>query len=250
MGFNPLFTQFFHHQLVFAKFDLSIYYPPPYERTVWYYNRANADLIRKAVNLFDWDKALRINDMDKQVALFSNILMNIMQNFLPNETIICYPRDAPWINKEIKQLTEQKYQFYKRFIRTAQVFSKNDLLASTQSGFRPGDSCINQLLSINHEIYQSFDNDLQVRGVFLDISKAFDKIWDEGLILKLSRNGTSENMLYLLKDFFEILKLSGQNSSWKEITSGTRQGSIFGPFLILISINALSNGLSLSCKLV
>ena len=250
MVFNPLFTQFFHHQLVFAKFDLSIYYPPPYERTVWYYNRANADLIRKAVNLFDWDKALRINDMDKQVALFSNILMNIMQNFLPNETIICDPRDAPCINKEIKQLTEQKYQFYKRFIRTAQVFSKNDLLASTQSGFRPGDSCINQLLSINHEIYQSFDNDLQVRGVFLDISKAFDKIWDEGLILKLSRNGTSENMLYLLKDFFEILKLSGQNSSWKEITSGTRQGSIFGPFLKLISINDLSNGLSLSCKLV
>ena len=86
--------------------------------------------------------------------------------------------------------------------------------------------------------------------MFLDISKAFDKIWDEGLILKLSRNGTSENMLYLLKDFFEILKLSGQNSSWKEITSGTRQGSIFGPFLKLISINDLSNGLSLSCKLV
>ena len=97
-----------HHQLVFAKFDLSIYYPLPYERTVWYYNRVNADLIRRAIDLFDWDKALRINDMDKQVAIFSDTLMNIMQIFAPNETIICDDRDPPWMNKEIKQLIEQK----------------------------------------------------------------------------------------------------------------------------------------------
>ena len=51
----------------------------------------------------------------------------------------------------------------------------NDLLSSNQSGFRPTDSCINELLSITHDIYQSFDNDLEVRGVFLDISKAFIK---------------------------------------------------------------------------
>ena len=77
-----------HHQLVFAKFDLSIYYPISYERTVWYCNRANADLIRMAIDLFDWDKALCINDVDKQVAIFSDTLMYIMQNFVPNETII------------------------------------------------------------------------------------------------------------------------------------------------------------------
>ena len=43
--------------------------------------------------------------------------------------------------------------------------NENDLLSSNQSGFRPSDSCINQLLSITHKIYQSFDNDLEVRGV-------------------------------------------------------------------------------------
>ena len=93
--FNPLFTQNYHHQLVFVKFDLSIYYPRPYERTVWYYNRANLDLIRRAIDLFGWDKALRFNDMDKQVAIFSDTLMNIMQNFAPNKTIICDDRDTP-----------------------------------------------------------------------------------------------------------------------------------------------------------
>ena len=54
---------------------------------------------------------------------------------------------------------------------------ENNLISSNQSGFKPGDSCINQLLSITHKIYKSFDNGFEVRGVFLDISKAFDKAW-------------------------------------------------------------------------
>ena len=49
--------------------------------------------------------------------------------------------------------------------------NENDLLSSNQSGVQSGDSCINQLLSITHEIYQSFDDDLEVRGVFLDFQK-------------------------------------------------------------------------------
>ena len=102
--------------MVFAEFDFSIYYLLPYEGTVWYYNRANADLIRSAIDLFDWDKTLCISDMDKQVALFSDTLMNIMQNFFLMK--LCDHGDTPWINKEIKQLIEQKYQFYKQFFRS------------------------------------------------------------------------------------------------------------------------------------
>ena len=63
-----------NHQLVCTKFDLSLHYPPPYERTVWYYSRANADLIQRAIDQFVWDKALRNNDVDKQFAIFSNTL--------------------------------------------------------------------------------------------------------------------------------------------------------------------------------
>ena len=52
--------------------------------------------------------------MDKQ----GNTLINIVQNFVSDETIICDGRDPPWINKEIKKLIEQKKQFYKQFIRS------------------------------------------------------------------------------------------------------------------------------------
>ena len=43
-----------------------------------------------------------------------------------------------------------------------EFFIENDLISQHQSGFKPGDSCINQLLSITHEIYQSFDEVLDV----------------------------------------------------------------------------------------
>ena len=99
--------------------------------------------------------------------------------------------------------------------------NENDLLTSNQSDFRPDDSWINKLLSITHEIYQSFDDGSEVRGVFLEILKAFDKIWHEKLTLKLSRNDIFGNLLYLLLlpvEFFKIPKIkAGQNSSWKGI---------------------------------
>ena len=65
------------------------------------------------------------------------------------------------------------------------------LLNPNQSGFRPFDSCINQLLAITHEIFEAFDYNLplEVRSVFLDMSKPFDKVWQEGLLYKLKSTG-------------------------------------------------------------
>ena len=55
-------------------------------------------------------------------------------------------------------------------------FIEKKLIAANQSDYKPGDSCISQLIAITHTIYQSFDAGYDVRGVFLDISKAFDKV--------------------------------------------------------------------------
>ena len=66
-----------------------------------------------------------------------------------------------------------------------------NLLSSNQSGFRSDDSCLNQLLSINHEILNAFGKGLEVCEIFLDISKAFDRVWPDGLIFTLCQNGIS-----------------------------------------------------------
>ena len=96
-------------------------------------------------------------------------------------------------------------------------FLDNNLISSNQSCLKPGDSCINQLIAITHDIFKSFEDGLEIRGVFLDISKAFDKVWQEALNYKLCRNGIHGNLLQLLISFLDSRKqgvlLNGQCSS-------------------------------------
>ena len=92
------------------------------------------------------------------------------------------------------------------FIEIFKFFIENELISHNQSGFKPGDSCINQLLAITHEIYKSFDDGFEVRSGSLDISKAFDKVWHESLIFKLKQNDISGNLLNLLCDFLRNRK--------------------------------------------
>ena len=129
----------------------------------------------------------------------------------------------------------------------------NNLLSPNQSGFRTGDSCINQLLSITYDIFHCFDKGMETRAIFLDISKAFDKVWHKGLIYKLRQYGFSGNLLALLTDFLSNRKqrvvLNGQHSSWADIKAGVPQGSILGPLLFLVYINDLTENLHSNPKL-
>ena len=80
---------------------------------------------------------------------------------------------------------------------------KNTLVSPNQSEFKPGDSCINQLLCITHDISQLFDEGFEVRSIFPDISKDISiyKVWHKGIIFKLSENGISGNLPDILYDF-------------------------------------------------
>ena len=128
------------------------------------------------------------------------------------------------------------------------------LLQKSQSGFRPGDSTTNQLLYLVDEIHQAFDSTecLEIRAVFLDISKAFDKARHDGLKFKLKQNGISGNLLKLFQNYLSNRKrcvvLNGAYSDYSGIESGIPQGSVLGPILFLISSNDLERNINSNIK--
>ena len=116
------------------------------------------------------------------------------------------------------------------FISLFNYFLENKLFTECQSSFLLGGSCILQLLSIAHEIYKSFDCNpsVDVRGTFLEISKAFDKLWHDGLIYK--SYSVESKLLNLIQNYLtyrqQRVLLNGRTSKSTNILAVTPRGSV------------------------
>ena len=96
-----------HHQIVSAKINLKICDLPPYEREIWHYKKANADLICRSIDQFPWDNRFSNLDVNQKVHLFNQTIKNILYNFIQHETVTCNDRDPPRINSKIKGLIQE-----------------------------------------------------------------------------------------------------------------------------------------------
>ena len=129
----------------------------------------------------------------------------------------------------------------------------NHLLSPHQSGFQCGDSTINQLSFLYHTFCEALDHKKEVRIVFCDISKAFDRVWHDGLLYKIKKFGIAGNLLNWFTDYlserYQRVIIRGQESNFGLIKAGVPQGSVLGPLLFLIYINDITSVTECNIKL-
>ena len=101
-----------HHQITHCKFNLNIEYPPPYERLVWDYRKANIESRQKSVKSVKCKTLFNNRTVNKQVSIFNETMINIFSNFAPNKLVKFDDSNPPWMNEFIKNQIKWKHQIY------------------------------------------------------------------------------------------------------------------------------------------
>ena len=89
-----------NHQIIFGKFNLKILYPPPYFRDFWHYQDANTDRTRRAIDIFDWDRAFVSTNLNEKVFVLNKTILNIISNFILDEPLTVHDKDPLWFTKK------------------------------------------------------------------------------------------------------------------------------------------------------
>ena len=122
---------------------------------------------------------------------------------------------------------------------------ENDIISERQAAYLKGDSTVSQLVQIVHNIRKCWGEKNIMQGLFLDVSSAFEKVWHNGLLAKLSQIGVNGLFYNILSSYLserrQTVVVDGQKSDILDVKAGIPQGSRLGPLLFILYMNDIIN---------
>ena len=104
-GVHPSLHPSSHHQIIFAKLNQEIHHPPSYFRDIWHCQDANTDLIRRAIDMFDWNRVFTNADVNEKVFILNKTIWNILSHFILHEALTVDGEDPPCFKKKKKKIS-------------------------------------------------------------------------------------------------------------------------------------------------
>ena len=183
-----------HHHIVHSKFDLNIYYPPPYQRLIWDYKKTDSTNIRKALDTVNWERLFDKKDLNAQV------ILNVFRNYVPNKYITVEDKDPVWMNEIIKSKQKAKNKLYKQYIKNGRFESDFVFIESLVNK-------INELISNAKNLYyvnlaKKLNSPLLQGKTYWSILKTFYNDKKNPLILPLLIDGKYVNGIQAKANIF------------------------------------------------
>ena len=160
-----------HHQIVYSRFNLDIYYPPPYQRLIWDYKKADATKIRKALDSVNWERLFDKKNVNAQVLKLNETTLNVFRNYVPSKYLTIDDKDPVWMNETIKSKIKIKSKIFKEYIQNGRFASDFVFLESLITE-------LNELISLTKTLYyenlaKKLNNSLLQAKTYWSILKAF-----------------------------------------------------------------------------